>query len=48
MLIRAYRIRGHLIATLDPLGLQKKEEHPELKTRNLWIYNQKITIGKYF
>jgi len=31
MLIRAYRIRGHLIANLDPLSLQKKEEHPELK-----------------
>jgi 2-oxoglutarate dehydrogenase E1 component len=31
MLIRAYRIRGHLIANLDPLGLQKKEEHSELK-----------------
>ena len=31
MLIRAYRIRGHLIASLDPLTLQKKEEHPELK-----------------
>ena len=25
MLIRAYRIRGHLIANLDPLGLQKKK-----------------------
>ena len=24
MLIRAYRIRGHLIANLDPLALQKK------------------------
>ena len=24
MLIRAYRIRGHLIASLDPLSLQKK------------------------
>ena len=24
MLIRAYRIRGHLIANLDPLSLQKK------------------------
>ena len=32
MLIRAYRIRGHLIANLDPLSIQKKEEHPELKT----------------
>jgi len=31
MLIRAYRIRGHLIADLDPLSLQKKEEHSELK-----------------
>ena len=31
MLIRAYRIRGHLIANLDPLSIQKKEEHPELR-----------------
>ena len=31
MLIRAYRIRGHLIANLDPLSIQKKEVHPELK-----------------
>ena len=31
MLIRAFRIRGHLIANLDPLKLQAKEEHPELK-----------------
>ena len=30
-LIRAYRIRGHLIANLDPLNLQVKDEHPELK-----------------
>ena len=30
MLIRAYRIRGHLIADLDPLGLRKPEPHPEL------------------
>ena len=30
MLIRAYRARGHLIANLDPLGLQKPEPHPEL------------------
>jgi 2-oxoglutarate dehydrogenase E1 component len=30
MLIRAYRIRGHLEAKLDPLGLEKREEHPEL------------------
>ena len=31
MLIRAYRIRGHLIADLDPLGLQDKKPHPELE-----------------
>jgi len=31
MLIRAYRARGHLIANLDPLGLQKPEPHPELE-----------------
>lgn len=30
MLIRAYRIRGHLLAKLDPLDLHKKEIHPEL------------------
>lgn len=30
MLIRAYRVRGHCIADLDPLGLQKNGEHPEL------------------
>ncbi len=31
MLIRAYRIRGHLAARLDPLGLEKREPHPELE-----------------
>jgi 2-oxoglutarate dehydrogenase E1 component len=30
MLIRAYRVRGHLMADLDPLGLDKGEAHPEL------------------
>ena len=30
MLIRAYRIRGHLLANLDPLGLEPEEIHPEL------------------
>lgn len=30
MLIRAYRVRGHLEAQLDPLGLAKMEPHPEL------------------
>ena len=31
MLIRAYRIRGHLTANLDPLGLMSRDEHSELK-----------------
>ncbi len=30
MLIRAYRIRGHLAADLDPLGMRKASTHPEL------------------
>ena len=30
MLIRAYRVRGHLEANLDPLGLKAVEPHPEL------------------
>jgi len=30
MLVRAYRARGHLNATCDPLGLGGKEIHPEL------------------
>ncbi|MGB1876920.1 MAG: 2-oxoglutarate dehydrogenase E1 subunit family protein, partial [Rhodospirillaceae bacterium] len=29
-MIRAYRARGHQIASLDPLALQKQEPHPEL------------------
>ncbi len=31
MLIRSYRVRGHLDAQLDPLGLQKPNKHPELQ-----------------
>jgi 2-oxoglutarate dehydrogenase E1 component len=30
MLIRNYRIRGHLMANLDPLGIEKRAAHPEL------------------
>lgn len=30
LLIRAYRVRGHLESTLDPLGLDTREYHPEL------------------
>ena len=48
MLIRAYRIRGHLIANLDPLDLQIKEEHQELKPETYGFkkqdYNRKIFL----
>ena len=48
MLIRAYRIRGHLIANLDPLSLQKKDEHPELKPESYGFtekdYQRKIFL----
>ncbi len=48
MLIRAYRIRGHLVANLDPLSLQKKEEHPELKPETYGFtkkdYSRKIFL----
>ncbi len=30
MIIRAFRIRGHLAADLDPLGLTERGQHPEL------------------
>ncbi|UWR68910.1 2-oxoglutarate dehydrogenase E1 component [Phaeobacter inhibens] len=33
MLIRAYRIRGHLAANLDPLGMREEAQHPELDPR---------------
>ncbi|MGB3719097.1 MAG: 2-oxoglutarate dehydrogenase E1 component [Proteobacteria bacterium] len=31
MLIRAYRVMGHLVADLDPLGLTERKVHKELK-----------------
>ena len=34
MMIRAYRIRGHLVADLDPLGLRNETPHPELDPRS--------------
>ncbi len=34
MIIRAYRIRGHLIADLDPLGLRETNAHPELDPKS--------------
>ncbi len=34
MLIRAYRVRGHLIANLDPLGIEGDKHHPELDPKS--------------
>ena len=34
MMIRAYRVRGHLETELDPLGIAAREPHPELDYRS--------------
>ena len=34
MIIRAYRIRGHLAADLDPLGMRDETNHPELDPKS--------------
>ncbi|WP_116085943.1 2-oxoglutarate dehydrogenase E1 component [Tropicimonas sp. IMCC34011] len=34
MIIRAYRIRGHLVADLDPLGMRSQTPHPELDPKS--------------
>ena len=47
MLIRAYRIRGHLIANLDPLSIQDKKQHSELKPET-YGFAKKIIIEKSF
>ena len=50
MMIRAYRIRGHLIADLDPLELQEKNYHPELNPETYGFKkedrNRKIFLDK--
>ena len=49
MLIRAYRVRGHLIADLDPLGLAQRESHPELDISRYGFSDadmgKEITVG---
>jgi len=50
-LIRAYRIRGHLIANLDPLGMMERkylhELHPADHGFKKEDYNKKIYLGSY-
>ena len=50
-LIRAYRIRGHLIANLDPLGMMEREYLHELHPADHGFkkedYDKKIYVGEY-
>lgn len=49
MLIRVYRVRGHLNADLDPLKLQKRDIHPELDPMTYGFtdndYDRSIYLG---
>ena len=50
-LIRAYRIRGHLIANLDPLGMMERKYLEDLNPEDHGFtkddYNKKIYVGAY-
>ena len=50
-LIRAYRIRGHLIANLDPLGMMERKYLHELNPTDHGFkkedYDKKIYVGEY-
>jgi len=50
-LIRAYRIRGHLMANLDPLGMMERKYLDELDPSNQGFkkedYNKKIYLREY-
>ncbi|MCC4252008.1 MAG: 2-oxoglutarate dehydrogenase E1 component [Pseudomonadota bacterium] len=47
MLIRTYRVRGHLAANLDPLGLAKRDQPADLtpEYHGLTDLNKKIYLG---
>ena len=51
MLIRAYRMRGHMLANLDPLKLTERAEHPELDPKSYGFeekdYNRPIFLNYY-
>ena len=42
MLIRAYRMRGHFHANLDPLGIEGQKDHEELDPRFLWVHGRRL------
>src|SRR3954452_5664503 len=48
-LINMYRVRGHLIANLDPLGLKEPKTHPELDPNHwgltIWDLDREFPTG---
>ncbi|MDQ1508988.1 MAG: multifunctional 2-oxoglutarate metabolism enzyme [Actinomycetota bacterium] len=48
-LVNMYRVRGHLIANLDPLGLKKPHTHPELDPLHwgltIWDLDREFPTG---
>ena len=48
-LIHAYRVRGHLMADLDPLGQERPEQHPELDLAayglSMWDLDREFLAG---
>ena len=48
-LINMYRVRGHLIANLDPLGRREPDTHPELDVKHygltIWDLDREFPIG---
>jgi len=49
MMVRAYRVRGHLMANLDPLGLEQRGRHSELQPESYGFteadYDREIYLG---
>jgi 2-oxoglutarate dehydrogenase E1 component len=49
LLVRAYQVRGHLMADLDPLGLTERKYHPELDPKTYGFaekdFDRKIMLG---
>ncbi len=45
MLIRSYRVRGHLEAQLDPLALQPSKPHPELQPE-FWGFTTEADLNR--
>ncbi len=46
-LIRAYRVRGHLMATLDPLGIEKPKMHSDLDPKTYGFSDADVNRSIY-